>query len=98
MTFEELKTATKDKTFLHFDSDTELCLWQAMTEGWEKEHIIVESLPEPAASWIHAMLHREEGDHGNAMYWYSRAGKSMPSSGLSYQQEWEQIAKALLSK
>lgn len=97
MTFQELKIATQDKTFSQFDSDTELCLWQAIVEGWEKAHVIVESLPEPAASWIHAMLHRAEGDHGNAMYWYSRANKSMPASSLSYEKEWEQIATALLS-
>lgn len=97
MTFNELQVAVTDKTFSNFSSDTELCLWQAKAEGWEKAHIIVETLPEPAASWIHAMLHREEGDTGNAMYWYSRAGKAMPADTLSYDQEWEQIAKALLS-
>lgn len=96
MTFEELKLATKSPEFTAFDNDTELCLWQALVISWEKAHIIVETLPEPAASWIHAMLHREEGDMVNAMYWYSCAGKNMPPSSLSYEQEWEQIAKALV--
>ncbi|MDB9741984.1 hypothetical protein OAB00_03960 [Akkermansiaceae bacterium] len=96
MTFAELKAATQDKDFSQFSSDTELCLWQAKVEGWEKAHIIVESLPEPAASWIHAMIHREEGDAGNASYWYYRAGKTMPADSLSYDEEWEQIAKSLL--
>ena len=96
MTYQERCEAIKDPSFSSFDNDTELCLWQAQAEGWEKAHIIVESLPEPGASWIHAMLHREEGDVGNAMYWYSRARKQMPSDGTTIEQEWHQIARALL--
>jgi len=96
MTYEELCDAINDHSFTSFDNDTERCLWQAQVEGWEKAHVIVESLPEPGASWIHAMLHREEGDVGNATYWYSRANKSMPAPSTSIDQEWQQIAKALV--
>jgi hypothetical protein len=46
------------------------------------------------ASWIHAYLHRKEGDDGNASYWYNRAGKIMPYVSLT--EEWEGIVKDLL--
>jgi hypothetical protein len=45
-------------------------------------------------AWIHAYLHRKEGDAGNAGYWYRRAGRT-PASG-SLDTEWIQIATALL--
>ena len=96
MTYEELCKATENPNFTQFDSETERCLWLTQVKGWEVAHEIVESLPEPAASWIHAMLHRAEGDTGNAMYWYSCAGKNMPTNNLSISEEWHAIAKALL--
>ncbi len=97
MTAEELLKASEDPNFCRFDSETEKCLWLARVQGWEAAHEIVESLPEPAASWIHAMLHRKEGDSWNADYWYARANKQSPAKGLSYEKEWETIVVALLS-
>jgi hypothetical protein len=96
MKFEQLEKAIEDANFDQFDTDTERCLWQARVKGWQVAHVIVESLPEPGASWIHAMLHREEGDQWNAKYWYSRACKSMPAASVSYAEEWRAIAKAIL--
>ncbi len=55
---------------------------------------LIQDINDRDASWIHAYLHRKEGDTGNAGYWYSRAGKQMP--GLTIEKEWEQIAIALL--
>lgn len=43
---------------------------------WDAAHRAVQPLEDPVACWIHANLHREEGDLGNADYWYRRAGKS----------------------
>ncbi|NQU38361.1 MAG: hypothetical protein HQ523_00235 [Lentisphaerae bacterium] len=43
---------------------------------WDDAHRIVQALGDTTASWIHANLHREEGDLGNADYWYQRAGKT----------------------
>jgi len=45
-------------------------------------------------SWVHAYLHRKEGDHSNAAYWYSRAGK--PVSREPLDAEWNSILKVLL--
>ena len=44
--------------------------------------------------WVHAYLHRKEGDEGNASHWYSRAGKPKPTGSLD--DEWRSIADALL--
>ena len=97
MNYEQLAKATENPHFNDFDSETERCLWLAKVVGWEPAHAFVESLPEPGASWIHAMLHRAEKDLGNAFYWYSRAGVQPPSENISIEEEWHQIAKALLS-
>ena len=63
---------------------------------WESAHRIAQNDPSSDGSWVHAYLHREEGDKGNAGYWYRSAGKSF--SELSLMEEWEYIALALLKK
>ena len=70
-------------------------LWLAKADRWDDSHDLCEVVPEPAGSWIHAYLHRVEGDLGNASYWYHRAGKEMPPAGITLDQEWGQIAAAL---
>jgi hypothetical protein len=69
-------------------------LWHAGKEEWEKAHDIAQEIESAEGSWVHAYLHRKEGDDGNASYWYSKAGKKMPSTSLSV--EWEQIVQGLL--
>ena len=69
-------------------------LWYDAHGDWDKAHNIIQDLPDAKASWIHAYLHRKEGDTGNARYWYSKAGKPFPQTSL--QQEWEDMVKALL--
>ena len=60
---------------------------------WEAAHRIVQDLEGPMAAWIHANLHREEGDEGNAMYWYRRAGR--PFVKVSFAEERSQIRQEL---
>ena len=69
-------------------------LWYDAKDDWHKAHALVDHLNDETACWVHAYLHRKEGDIGNADYWYRRAGKQRPS--VSLQQEWETIVKALL--
>jgi hypothetical protein len=57
-------------------------------------HNIAQEIADPKGSWIHAYLHRKEGDIGNAGYWYRRAGQQMPQYSL--EKEWEEIVQALL--
>jgi len=69
-------------------------LWRARHGDWERAHRIVQALDTPEAAWVHAHLHREEGDHANAGYWYRRAGRSASNTDLA--SEWEDIVRALL--
>ncbi|MDB4680475.1 hypothetical protein OAE72_00825 [Akkermansiaceae bacterium] len=70
-------------------------LWLAKAGRWDDSHDLCQDVPDPEGAWIHAYLHREEGDLGNASYWYHRADKEMPASGVTLDVEWLQIADAI---
>lgn len=70
-------------------------LWLAKAGKWDAAHDLCQEVPGAVGAWIHAHLHREEGDLSNAGYWYDRAGKRM--SGLSLADEWAEIAAAMLA-
>lgn len=70
-------------------------LWLARAGHWDKAHDQCQNLPDPAGAWIHAWLHRQEGDLGNAGYWYARARKPVPARDVSLEDEWLEIARAL---
>jgi hypothetical protein len=69
-------------------------LWWAAKGDWNKAHEIVQDEDTADAAWVHAYLHRVEGDLGNAGYWYRRAGK--PAATDSLEAEWERIVSALI--
>ena len=69
-------------------------LWWAGKGDWDAAHRIAQDGDGPDAAWVHAYLHRVEGDLGNAGYWYRRAGKPVASGSL--ESEWQQMASALL--
>jgi hypothetical protein len=69
-------------------------LWWAAKGDWNKAHGIAQDEETSEAAWVHAYLHRVEGDLGNAGYWYRRAGK--PDASGPLEAEWEQIVQALL--
>jgi hypothetical protein len=60
---------------------------------WDRAHRIVQGIDTPEAAWVHAYLHRVEGDPGNAAYWYRRAGKSECHAPLG--EEWQGIFDTL---
>ena len=70
-------------------------LWFAGRGDWDAAHGIAQDVEGPEAAWVHAHLHRKEGDASNAAYWYRRAGKPVCTSDLD--QEWSDIARALLA-
>jgi hypothetical protein len=72
-----------------------VALWYDAHGDWNKAHEIVQDLETREAAWIHAYLHRKEGDLSNAQYWYRRAGQSVPQGSL--EQEWEMIARRFTS-
>jgi hypothetical protein len=95
MTFEELRTAVDRATPLPADAPALVrALWHDATGDWEGAHRVAQDIETPEGAWVHAYLHRKEGDIGNAGYWYGRAGK--PAASGSLDAEWQAIAEALL--
>ena len=68
-------------------------LWLARAGRWHDAHDLCQDVPDPDGAWIHAHLHREEGDLGNAGYWYRRARREAPSQAVSIDEEWRQLAE-----
>ena len=74
----------------HF-SELLKALWYDAKGDWNKAHDFVDQSPGSDAAWVHAYLHRKEGDLWNADYWYSKAKKNRPS--VSLEQEWESLVE-----
>lgn len=71
-------------------------LWHVANGNWERAHDLAQRRDDAAGAWVHAHLHRVEGDTDNARYWYGRAGRAI--STAAHGKEWEQIANALLKR
>ena len=71
-------------------------LWWAAKGKWDDAHKIVMDEETAEAAWVHAYLHRIEGDLGNAGYWYRRANQPVAKDSLDA--EWERIVSALLPR
>jgi hypothetical protein len=69
-------------------------LWWAAKGQWDAAHKIVQDESSVDAAWVHAYLHRVEGDLGNAGYWYRQAGK--PVAAGPVEAEWDRVVSALL--
>jgi len=69
-------------------------LWWDAKGDWTKAHESAQQDEGPAGAWVHAYLHRKEGDLSNASYWYRHAGRS-PARG-PLEEEWNRIAETLL--
>ena len=70
-------------------------LWYERRGEWTRAHEITQDIDTDEASWVHAYLHRREGDLSNARYWYRAAGKA-PATG-SLDDEWRTIVATLLA-
>ena len=70
-------------------------LWLEAHGDWDGAHRTVQDLRTPAAAWVHAYLHRKEGDASNAAYWYARSEREM--SRVTFDEEWDQIVEELLA-
>ena len=69
-------------------------LWYDGKGNWDASHDVAQEIHDSNGSWIHAYLHRKEGDLSNARYWYSMAGRRV--STLSLKEEWEELVRAFL--
>lgn len=95
VTFVELESAATAQSPLPLEVDPLVrALWHDATGDWARAHELVQTIESAEAAWIHAYLHRKEGDHQNAQYWYRRAGR--PAASGSLPEEWRAIAQTLL--
>ncbi|MGA8620454.1 MAG: hypothetical protein WB660_18260 [Candidatus Sulfotelmatobacter sp.] len=69
-------------------------LWWEGKGDWTRAYESAQQDGGPEGSWVHAYLHRKEGDQGNAAYWYSRAGNPVCREPLDA--EWVSIVGDLL--
>jgi hypothetical protein len=73
-----------------------VALWHDAHGNWDRAHRIAQDVNDEDGAWVHAYLHRKEGDIANARYWYRRAGQ--PEASDSLDAEWTRIAGALLGR
>ena len=71
-----------------------LALWHDARGDWDEAHRIAQEIDAKDGAWVHAYLHRKEGDQGNAAYWYRQADRPFPS--ISLDEEWDEIVAALI--
>lgn len=94
MTSEEFKTTLKDNKPPDGLNPLLIALWYDARGSWNKAHETAQEISSKEGSLVHAYLHRKEGDLSNASYWYSRAGREMPS--VSIGEEWENLMNEFL--
>jgi len=73
-----------------------LALWHDGRGDWDAAHRVAQDVETDDGAWVHAYLHRKEGDAGNAAYWYRRAQRPIARGPL--EDEWRDIATALLGE
>jgi hypothetical protein len=69
-------------------------MWHQAKDDWDAAHRLAQFVDDAGGAWVHAFLHRIEGDLSNAAYWYRRAGR--PVAEASLEREWEEIVSVLL--
>lgn len=73
-----------------------VALWHDGRGDWDAAHRVAQDIDGEDGAWIHAYLHRKEGDLGNAGYWYRHAGRTVASGSL--EDEWRTLAAELLQR
>jgi hypothetical protein len=92
MTLEEFQTSASEPAGL---TPPLRALWYDGRGDWGTAHRIAQDDDSRNAAWVHAYLHRKEGDISNARYWYARAGRTAHPGTL--EEEWQEIVRTLLS-
>ena len=94
MTLEEFRATLVQEKAPEGSSPALRAMWQDAKGNWNEAHAIAQEIEDKTGSWIHAYLHRKEGDLANAGYWYRRAGQSMEDGPLTA--EWDRIVLNIL--
>ncbi len=77
-------------------SGATLALWWAGRGNWERAHKVAQETDGADGAWVHAMLHRKEGDLANAGYWYRRAGRRLAT--VEIEVEWAAMVRELAGR
>lgn len=96
MNFEEFAHNLTQTIPPAYYSDALKALWYDKQGDWNKAHDIAQEIHTPIGAWIHAYLHRKEGDLWNADYWYQKAGRTRTNQTLD--QEWQAIVETVLAQ
>lgn len=94
MTIEQFRTTLADETAPEELSPALRAMWHDAKGNWAAAHAVAQEIDDRTGSWVHAYLHRKEGDLGNAGYWYRRAGQ--PTAHDTLDEEWTRIVAALI--
>ncbi|APQ19176.1 hypothetical protein [Maribacter hydrothermalis] len=96
------------KTYPEFEKSLELsqvpeewtdglkAAWYDAKGDWESSHNIAQDMHNTLGSWLHAYLHRKEGDRFNAGYWYRLAKKEYPT--ITLDEELKSIVDYIIAK
>jgi len=90
-----LKSLAEDNPDSNY-SQLLVALWWDKKGDWDRAHSIAQDVPTGEGSWVHAYLHRVEGDEWNASYWYNRANKKVPEASL--EEEWNTLVDFFLEQ
>jgi hypothetical protein len=96
MTLEEFRQTLTQPGPPHGVSHALRAMWEAAKGNWNAAHAIAQDIDDRTGSWVHAYLHRKEGDLGNAGYWYRRAEQPVAHDTLD--EEWARIVGVLLER
>ncbi|MGH6916060.1 MAG: hypothetical protein ACREH3_20400 [Geminicoccales bacterium] len=96
MTFEQFQASLDEPAPPAGLDPLQQALWHEAKGDWALAHELAQASEDADGAWVHAFLHRVEGDLANAGYWYRRAGR--PVCELPLREEWRQVARALLAR
>jgi hypothetical protein len=95
VTLDDLRASLSNATPPAGLSPALVALWHDAKGDWDGAHRVAQDIEGAEGAWIHAYLHRKEGDAGNAAYWYRRAGQPIARDPLD--EEWTRIVTTLLA-
>jgi hypothetical protein len=94
MKIEEFQASLKDKKPPEGMPPLLAAMWWDGNGDWAQAHELAQAVESRDGAWVHAYLHRKDGDTENAGYWYGQAGKALPQ--VSSEAEWDEIVTELL--
>jgi hypothetical protein len=94
VTLDQFRSTLADEAAPENLSPALKAMWEDAKGNWSAAHSIAQEIEAETGSWIHAYLHRKEGDLGNAGYWYRRA--KLPPAHDALEEEWTRIVVSLL--